>query len=162
MKTLYLDMDGVLCNFEKRFTQIFNRTPDESRDQKLFGSDWAAFIEGGNFADLEWWPNGKQLLEFVDAIPNINVEILSSSGGPKYHKEVTEQKQKWLKDHGIKYKQNIVPGSGLKASYARGADTILVDDTDYVIAGFIGKGGIGILHKDLGNTKHLILDALAV
>ena len=76
--------------------------------------------------------------------------------------EKTEQKQKWLQDHGIKYKQNIVPGSGLKSKYAIGSDTILVDDTDYVIDAYIKKGGIGILHRDLGNTKQLIIDALAV
>lgn len=162
MKTLYLDMDGVLCNFEKRFVELFIKTPGESRDLKEFTTDWDDFIRGGNFATLDWFPGGQELLEFVDTIPNVNIEILSSSGGPKFHKEVTEQKQKWLKDHGVTYKQNIIPGSRLKANYARGADTILVDDTDYVIQGFIDKGGIGILHRDLGNTKQLILDALAV
>lgn len=162
MKTLYIDMDGVLCNFEKRFEELFNKSADRSRELKEFTTDWSTFIEGGNFATLEWWPGGQELLEFVNSIPNINIEILSSSGGELYHKEVTEQKQKWLQDHGITYKQNIIPGSRLKANYAKGADTILVDDTDYVIEGFIEKGGIGILHRDLGNTKQLILNALAV
>jgi hypothetical protein len=162
MKTLFLDMDGVLANFEKRFEELFNKSANRSRELKEFTSDWSTFIEGGNFATLEWWPGAQELLEFVDNIPNINIEILSSSGGAKYHKEVTEQKQKWLQDHGIKYKQNIIPGSRLKANYAKGSDTILVDDTDYVIAGFIESGGIGILHRDLGNTKQLIIDALAV
>jgi len=162
MKTLYIDMDGVLCNFEKRFEELFNKSADRSRELKEFTTDWSKFIEGGNFATLEWWPGGQELLEFVNSIPNINIEILSSSGGELYHKEVTEQKQKWFKDHGITYKQNIVPGSSLKKDYARGNDTILVDDTDYVIEGFIEKGGIGILHRDLGNTKQLILNALAV
>lgn len=162
MKTLYLDMDGVLCDFNKRYAELFGQTATESRERKEFTEQWKQFIDGDNFATLDYYPNALELLEFVDNIPNINIEILSSSGGYTHHKKVFEQKEKWLQEHNIKYKVNITPGSRLKGDYARGADTILVDDTDYVIETFINKGGIGILHRDLGNTKQLILDALAV
>lgn len=162
MKTLYLDMDGVLCDFNKRYAELFGQSAADSRERKEFTDHWTQFVEGDNFAKLDWWPGAQELLEFIDSIPNINIEILSSSGGHKYHREVSEQKERWLREHNITYKRNITPGSRLKGGYARGADTILVDDTDYVIETFIDKGGIGILHRDLGNTKKLILDALAV
>jgi hypothetical protein len=39
----------------------------------------------------------------------------------------------------------------LKAQYAH-PTIILVDDTDYVIDGFVKAGGIGILHSDVNET----------
>lgn len=161
MKTLYLDMDGVLTDFNKRYAELFGQSAADSRERKEFTDHWRIFIEGRNFATLEWWHNGKELLSFVDTLKDVNIEILSSSGGHRYHEEVTAQKKQWLSDNNIKFKQNITPGSRLKSGYAKGSQTILVDDTDYVIEGFINKGGIGILHRDIGETIRLIKEALS-
>ena len=160
MKTLYLDIDGVLCNFNKRYAELFGKTAAESRERKEFTHEWKQFINEGNFATLDYFPGALELLEFANSLEGIKVEILSSSGGHTYHDEVTNQKKLWLKEHNINYHANITPGSRLKANYANGAKTILVDDTDYVIEGFIDKGGIGILHRDVGETIRLIKEAI--
>ena len=34
---LYIDMDGVLCDFEKRYTEIFDVSPKLTRDNKKIG-----------------------------------------------------------------------------------------------------------------------------
>jgi predicted ATP-grasp superfamily ATP-dependent carboligase len=99
------------------------------------------------------------LLEFIRKYP-VEVEILSSSGGEKFHGEVTVQKINWLKKHGIHYKANIVPGRKHKKEYAR-ADTILIDDTEDVIHDFNAAGGHGILHKDISKTKAQLQKLLA-
>lgn len=148
---IYLDMDGVLCSFNGRYEELFNESPKSSRDRKNFSPNWSTFIQGGNFATLDWNPGGQELLEFVKTIKDVPIEILSSSGGLKYHAEVTMQKTTWLCERGIPYKANIVPGSKLKAEYAD-PSIVLVDDTDYVIDGFVNAGGIGILHKDVSET----------
>ena len=44
-----------------------------------------------------------------------------------------------------------MPGRSLKKDYAS-PDTILIDDTEDVINSFNRAGGIGILHKDIGET----------
>jgi hypothetical protein len=88
----------------------------------------------------------------------VEVEILSSSGGQKYHREVAEQKIEWLADKGIPFKANIVSGRKAKAEYAT-PESILIDDTHDVIQGFIAAGGIGVHHKDIGNTL-MMLDKL--
>lgn len=154
MKTLYLDMDGVIANFEKRYEELFHQTPAEGRDQKEFGRNWPIFVEGDNFANLEKWPGADELLEFVEHIRQnygVNVEILSSSGGQRYHNEVSDQKTRWLAKHGITYKTNFVPGRVHKSKYAT-PETVLIDDTPDVIENFNAAGGIGILHTDLGKT----------
>jgi len=148
---LYLDMDGVLCSFENRYLELFDESPGSSRDRKNFSSNWTKFIEGENFATLDWNPGGQELLAYVRTIPNIEIEMLTSSGGMKYHNEVTIQKTQWLCERGIEYKINTVPGRKLKAPYAT-PTTILVDDTPDVIESFGNAGGIAILHKDVNET----------
>ncbi len=155
---IYLDMDGVIANFEKRYIEIFNETPNSARDRKMFKPNWKEFVEGKNFETLEWWPGGQELLAFIRKNSSVSVEILSSSGGEKYHGVVEEQKKAWLKKQGILYKANIVPGRKLKSQYAT-PNTILIDDTNDVIDAFNKAGGVGILHKDVKETIK-VLDML--
>ena len=144
-------MDGVLCNFEKRFTDLYGKDALGSRDRKNFTTNWPNFIMDGNFENLEWFPGGKELLDFIQNETDWEVEILSSSGGEKFHSEVAAQKVMWLCDKGIPYKANIVPGRKHKTAYAT-PETILIDDTEDIIVNFNAAGGLGILHKDANET----------
>ena len=144
-------MDGVLCNFEKRFTELYGKDALGSRDRKNFTTNWPNFIMDGNFESLEWFPGGKELLDFIQNETDWEVEILSSSGGEKFHTEVAAQKVVWLCNNGIPYKANIVPGRKHKTAYAT-PETILIDDTEDIIVNFNAAGGLGILHKDANET----------
>ena len=151
---IYLDMDGVLCNFERRYFERYNELPGSMRDRKDFNVHWDDFIETRQFETLDWWPGGQELLTYVYFLHNelgIEVEMLTSSGGQKHHKSVAEQKQVWLNSKGIPFKANVVAGRKTKAEYAT-PNTILIDDTPDVIQSFNAAGGIGILHKEVGNT----------
>lgn len=144
-------MDGVLCDFEKRFTELYGKDALGARDRKNFTTNWPNFIMDGNFESLEWFPGGKELLDFIQNETDWEVEILSSSGGEKFHSEVAAQKVVWLCDKGIPYKANIVPGRKHKTAYAT-PETILIDDTEDIIVNFNAAGGVGILHKDINET----------
>lgn len=144
-------MDGVLCNFEKRFTELYGKDALGARDRKNFTTNWPNFIMDGNFESLEWFPGGKELLDFIQTETDWEVEILSSSGGEKFHSEVAAQKVVWLCNNGIPYKANIVPGRKHKTAYAT-PETILIDDTEDIIVNFNAAGGLGILHKDANET----------
>lgn len=144
-------MDGVLCDFEKRFTELYGKDALGARDRKNFTTNWPNFIMDGNFESLEWFPGGKELLDFIQNETDWEVEILSSSGGEKFHSEVAAQKVVWLCDKGIPYKANIVPGRKYKTAYAT-PETILIDDTEDIIVNFNAAGGVGILHKDINET----------
>lgn len=144
-------MDGVLCDFNKRYKELYNQEPGgEGRDKKDFSKNWKHFIETKQFETLEWFPGGKELLSFVESL-NIPIEILSSSGGAKNHGEVRDQKRIWLAKSRILYPTNIVPGRGVKKFYAM-PQHVLIDDTEDVIDAFNKANGVGILHKDVSVT----------
>ena len=152
IKTIYLDMDGVLCDFEKKFIDLYGFISLAKRDRKEWSKDWEDFILNQHaFEKLDWFVGGQELLAYIRKHPNVHVEILSSSGGEKFHGEVTAQKIKWLRKHGINYKANIVPGRRHKKDWAN-PQSIIIDDTPDVITAWNKAGGIGILHKNLKET----------
>ena len=151
IKKIYLDMDGVLCDFERKFGELYGEEALKNRDRKLWTEDWPDFIQTNQFEELAKFPGADDLLLFIRKHPEIEVEILTSSGGQKYHDQVKEQKIVWLKKNNIAYKPNVVPGRKHKKEYAQ-PDTVLIDDTEDVIENFNRAGGIGILHRDAKET----------
>jgi len=145
-------MDGVLCDFEDKFRQYYGIDSLKKRDRKEWSKDWEDFIlNKKGFEKLDWFVGAKELLSFLKKYPKIHIEILSSSGGEKFHGEVTVQKIKWLKAHNINYKANIVSGRKHKKNWAN-SESIIIDDTPDVISSWNSAGGTGILHKDVKET----------
>ncbi len=154
IQKIYLDMDGVLADFHGRYVELFGKTPADARDNKEFSPHWKHFCTTEQFKTLDFWPGAEKLLEFIRSLP-VTVEILTSSGGMKFHDSVARQKRIWLRDRNIHYFANVVSGRKQKSKYAS-EYTILVDDTDDVIDGFNAAGGHGILHRDVDTTIETI------
>jgi hypothetical protein len=148
--TIYIDMDGVIADFSKRYKEKFRVTPEETRNNKEFNGYFAKFIEDGEFSTLDLMTDAKQLLDFVSEL-DVPKEILSSTARPQNHGMIAPQKQMWLNKHNIHYKANFVPGKSLKHKYAT-PNSIIIDDTKSVIDDWNKAGGIGILHTDAAST----------
>lgn len=146
---IYLDMDGVLADFDQRYIELFGVAPKKVRDE-AWGINWTKFIQGNHFSDLPWYPGGKELFEFVHNT-GIHYQILSSSGGNTHHEEVERQKKHWLTQNNILAPVNIVPGKEHKAKYAT-PSRLLIDDKPSIIDSFVKSGGLGIIHTDLKST----------
>ena len=154
MITLYLDMDGVLCNFDKAYRSLRTYAADGKRFR-------AAVMDYHIFEDLEFMPDAQELLTYVSALDNIKIEILTSLGtfdvmqgnAAKY------QKHKWLDSKNIPYKANFSRSKEEKSKFAHDR-AILVDDSPGCIDPFNAKGGHGILHKKSSDTIQQIHDTI--
>jgi hypothetical protein len=150
MITLYLDMDGVLCNFDKAY-RVYD--PQKS-DRKRFRQ---AVMDYHIFEDLEFMPDTLQLMNHVSKLVDIDVQILTSMGtfdavqgnAAKY------QKLHWLKKNNIPYKANFVRCKEEKANYAT-EKSILIDDSIGCITPFNRANGHGILHTSSAQTITLL------
>jgi len=147
MITLYLDMDGVLCDFQKAYQALRTGAPD---NKKRFRS---AVVDHKIFETLDFMPDTQELLNHVSKLTNIKVEILTSMGThePFQANSAKTQKLHWLHKHNIPYKPNFVHSKEEKAKYAT-PTSILIDDSPGCIGPFERKGGHGILHTSSATT----------
>ena len=147
MIRLYLDMDGVLCDFQTAYTKL--RTGAEDNTKRFR----AAVLDHKIFETLELMPDAKELLAHVRTL-HVHIEILTSVGthDPFQGEDTKRQKKLWLSKHNISYKPNFVRSKQEKAEYAT-PTSILVDDSIGCIEPFIAKGGHGILHTAATKTN---------
>jgi hypothetical protein len=144
--TLFLDMDGVLTNFEKAYREMWN---EFEYDRERFRE---AVISRRIFQNLEWMPNGRHFLDEIESIADdykLDVQMLTSTGSHRTEmKEAAiEQKTIWLGNNGIPWMPNFVCSKPEKSDYAH-KRAILIDDSIGCITPFIERGGIGLLHND--------------
>ena len=150
MITLYLDMDGVLADFNKEYTKLDPAKADRKRFRQ-------AVIEDHIFEKLDFMPDAQELLNHVSKLHGIKVEILTSMGthDPFQANMAQMQKMKWLDEKNIPYKANFVHNKEEKSRYAT-PTSILIDDSVGCIAPFIAKGGHGLLHVNSSDTIRML------
>lgn len=147
---IFVDLDGVLSDFEGRTKEEFGYFPHEV-DRNLLWTDIINYEKIGPmykwFEDLKPLPDAMKLWNYVQPY---DPSILSSTGTAV--KDGERQKKKWVAKH--------VPGnpdvyitlsSKRKARYAA-PNHILIDDSEYSIKPWEAAGGIGILHKSVSDT----------
>jgi len=154
---IYLDLDGVIADFNKRYRELHNTSPSSDDARKRFGQRFGAFIQNKEFQTLDLMPDATELLSYLKTC-GVPVEILSSTARPVSNAEISRQKEIWLGKHNINYPANFVPGKQFKYKFAD-ENSIIIDDTPSVIEDWNKAGGTGILHRDALTTIS-ILDTL--
>ena len=147
---IYVDMDGVLCNFEKRYTELYGRIKETAR-RKEFKANFDKFIATNQFATLEAMPDFFVLKRTLDSL-DVPKQILSSTAYEETYDTISKQKTDWLSDNKVTWPDPIfVPGKRHKYKFAQ-PDTIIIDDTLSVIEDWRKAGGIALWHLDAMNT----------
>lgn len=147
---IYLDMDGVIADFNKRYKELYKIEPKEADTYKTFDKFFTMFIADRQFAKLDLMPDAMELINYLRSL-SIPTEILSSTSSEKRDAEIREQKIDWLNKHNIEFPVNLVPGKRFKRDFSN-ENSLLIDDTSQNIDQWRVEGGIGILHTDTLTT----------
>ena len=62
---IYLDMDGVIADFKKKYIEKYGIDPREAEKHKKFDHYFSDFIATQSFANLDLMPGATQGLEFL-------------------------------------------------------------------------------------------------
>ena len=147
MYTAYIDMDGVLFDFDKAYRNLTNNAPFT---KELFE---ICIMELKIFENLDAMPEFHLFKKLIEHYDHINFEILSSLGSPKRDEvtwEAMRQKRHCLEKYGINIQSNFVYHKGMKKWFAT-PNACLIDDQQQNIWDFNEHRGRGI-HYDY-NTK---------
>lgn len=143
---VYLDMDGVIANFDKAFSSIYGLNARDDPDP----SHWFEFVDNKGFETLEWMPGGEELIKYLT--DNYRVEILSCIGNKSNAKNVAAQKMRWLVDKG--YGHLVTNFEYEKKDKARHASqtSVLIDDSTGCVEPFREANGWAIQHRNKEQT----------
>ena len=154
MINVYLDLDGVMVDFNAKIVEMFGKSYEDLDRNEL----WSKLGTVDHlYLNLDPMPNYLTLFNYLKAKQDkglINLEILTSLPYST-NKLVTSKEDKiaWVKkylDPAIKV--NAVVGGVKKAKYVKNSTDILIDDTDKNITAWNNAGGRGILFKNNADT----------
>jgi len=170
--TIYCDMDGVLCDFDKGYKKL---TGISTQKANAIGKPyfWKLFreklkekdIKEKDFwANLKWQPGGKELW---DSIQKYNPNILSSPAvdfslpsdqqlSPD-HNEAIQGKKEWIAKNLSGVGEEIFVPASQKSKYAR-PKSILIDDMKKNTDAWEASGGKSIHHTSASETINTLKD----
>ena len=141
MTQLYLDVDGVLADFDGGVQRLTGMTPDQLEAARGRGGFWKALARAdGFYANLDVLPGAA---EMVDTVRHLKPIMLT---GLPLGKWAAPQKRIWAESHFPDLKI-ITCMAADKWRYARPGD-VLVDDREKARNPWIDKGkGRFVLHR---------------
>lgn len=147
--TIYLDMDGVLVNFDKKFQEHF---PGVHEDDDWLWEDLYKVCPD-IYLTAEPMPDMNELLKYVwmFGYKKILTAIPKRWSWPK----VTDHKRQWIARHIPSIPHTEVcfgPYAEDKQYHCKGSHDVLIDDKERNILQWRARGGTGILHTSAADT----------
>lgn len=154
MTRLFIDMDGVLADFDKHYLHVFGESPEDS-DAKHKSLLWKNinghmgefFAEMPQINGAGMLLNKARLLRFFGNVAE--VYFLTAAGDSAFDR-VSREKRKWLKEHFGQYDfMMLTTRKGVdKAAFVQDEGDILIDDMEKNCAAWEAAGGIAIRFKN--------------
>ena len=170
-RNIFLDLDGVLCNFDGAFRKLISEDKlislfEDTHVQNDLGNStftkygikygwveaWKVIENYGPtfFSDLEWLPDGKKLWNYLNT-NFTNLEILTGSPLFKVGGWAKVAKNEWCQKELGDVKVNHEIGR-LKQNFIKSPNDILIDDAKRNVRNWKEAGSIAILHSSADET----------
>lgn len=149
-RTLYLDMDGVLADFDRAYMERWGTNPKTEADSLV----WSR-IDGCHrfFRDM---PPCEGAIEFFREVEYLQPIILTACPRTNYAQAAAE-KRAWIRRHLSKTVMVLPVMGGInKPLFMHQPEDVLIDDYKKNIAAWEAAGGFGILHTDWDTTRVLL------
>ena len=151
---VYLDMDGVLADFDQRFRDISGMEPKEFEAKYGNKAFWNLIDEENK---ISFWVGIKPMpgaADLVKAVKKYNYELLTS---PSAKKQSYLGKILWVRNHsdilGGKPRINFKKAKEKHQVKPELSQTdILIDDREDTIGRWNAAGGTGIVYKSIGQV----------
>lgn len=144
---LFLDLDGVMADFDAAFPSVFGLNHRDMADKEMWGH-----INGHPtfFLDLPPCPGA---LEFYHDIRHLQPVVLTACNASNYV-NVARQKREWVRRH-LGRDVTVLPVSGgvHKPLFMHARGDILIDDFRRNTEAWEMAGGRAILHRSWGVTR---------
>jgi len=151
---IYVDMDGVVADFEQRFRDLAGMGPREFEEKYGKNAFWDFIDEGDN--KLVFWvgiPPMSDAKQLIDYVSKYDYEMLTA---PSLKKQSLMGKGLWMKNQTNKGLFPSKPKVNYKSAKNKkdfaAPNNILIDDREDTINSWNAAGGIGILHTSAANT----------
>ena len=147
--TLFIDLDGVMADFDRAFPELFGVNHKELLDDDM----WAYINNHGSFfRDLPLIPGARQ---FFDTVRALNPIILTACPKTNYA-GVAKQKREWVHEHLCPHTLVLpVMGSHNKPLFMHKPNDILVDDYGKNIEAWDEAGGRAVKFEGDWNPVNL-------
>jgi hypothetical protein len=154
-RRIYLDLDGVMADFDAHFPALFGISHKSMLDDDM----WATINSHPSyFLDM---PPCAGALDFFETIRGQQPIILTACPRTNYANSA-KQKRQWVRNHlGSDIHVLPVMGGSNKPLFMHAAGDILIDDFERNTKVWEKAGGLAILHTDFETTRDALSNALA-
>ena len=154
---IYIDMDGVLADFEKGIRELCHMEPQSQNGKRSVILDdlmWEAIRKVDHFyGRLDLMPGAKEMFSRIESAYGDKCEILT--GIPREERGIVTAAQ-----DKIDWTRRLLSGTVKvntvcrkdKIRFCTGPEAVLIDDRERTILEWRELGGTGILHVGAGET----------
>ena len=150
MSTIYLDMDGVVADFEGYAEAVVGHRP--KRGHRYSTDDWFKIcVDERIYSKLELMPDAVKLVDELKKIANdkeMNLAFLSAVPRENNMQWVFWDKTHWIKKRFPGIPLFLGPYTVDKKSHHKQENDVLIDDRISNIEEWESVGGKAILYKD--------------